>query len=404
MGDLLSADPWSVASLAVRLGRASDAVADAVDADLSVGQWRGEAARAFETRLASVLSRLPAVEAAYADASRVLLRYAAELEDAQLEARRARALQEQADAVRSSSPTGPHASEGLREQARRRRELADELHDDAARRVAAALRDLAGDAPRARGGAGRERFWSDARSSVWDEVSGTASLVATAADALTGNRAARDELGAVLKESWRVWEPLVEVWHQLQDDRGGLALGSAGGVLGLKGVRPVRAGERDLVGPVELAQEEAAQEHRLRSLVAQLGLVLRPYHPGDSGMSLYGHEGLRGHGVRQHVAKSRAFMRWRADTHPGGAASSFPNGATAQRALDEIVRRERTAIDRLFGRDVGSRLDVVVDMGRKVGEGFVKDDADVRSASRVYAQFRREPAGVVLVTIYPKVR
>jgi hypothetical protein len=404
VGDLLSADPWSVASLALRLGRAADAVADAVDADLSVGEWRGAAARAFEGRLAAVLSRLPAVEAAYADASRVVLRYAAELEDAQLEARRARALQEQADALNPPSPTGPHASEALHEQARRRRELADERHDDAARRAAAALRELADDAPRARRGAGRERFWSDARTSLWEEVAGMASLVTTAADALTGNRAARDELGAVLKESWRVWEPLVEVWHQLQDDRGGLAVGSAGGLFGFRGVRPVTAGERDLVGPVELAQEEAAQEHRLRSLVARLGLVLRAYHPGDSGMSLYGHEGLRGHGVRQHVAKSRAFMRWRADTHPGGASSTFPNGVTAQRALDEVVRRERVAIDRLFSRDVGSRLHVVVDMGRKVGEGFVKDDADLRSASRVYAQFRREPAGVVLVTIYPKVR
>jgi hypothetical protein len=404
---LAQARPWEVASLGLRLLQASSAVADAQSAALSSPalRWRGRAAEAFEGRLGRVARLLPNVEEAYDAAARVLLRYAVELEECSLLARRAAERRVDADRLSAaSSLPGPDPGEALRWEAARWEAQAEALHDAASRRAVAELRELTAAAPEARDGASRDRFWSDVRSSVSGQVASTGALFVTSADALAGNRAARDDLVAVAKQSWRVWEPFAEVWQQLDDDRGGLAVGSAGGLIGLKGVGPVRPGTLNLVRPVDLAWSEARQENGLRHLVDKLGLVQAAYRPGDAGMTLYGQEGVRSHGVRQHVSKSHAFVRWRADNHPSGAASSFPDGRVGQEALDEVFRRHRADVDQLYFSDVGSYLPIVIDMGKLIGTGFVKGDPDLRSTSRVYAGFRREQAGVVLVTIYPEVR
>ena len=192
MGELRNAEPLEVASLGLRLRQAAAAVGGvrAVPAPTS---WRGRTGIAFAVRLARVDRVVPSIEKAYDDAGQVLLRYARALEDAQALSVRAAALRVEADRLSAlSTVPGPDPGDALRMDADRWSSEAAEVHDAAARRAVAELSVIADSAPRARPGAGQERFWSDAGASVWGQVVGAAGLVMAAGEALGGNRAARD--------------------------------------------------------------------------------------------------------------------------------------------------------------------------------------------------------------------
>jgi Bacterial CdiA-CT RNAse A domain len=407
MGGLLAAEPLEIASLGLRLLRASAAVAAARPVELP-SSWRGRTAEVIGGRMCAVARVLPRIEEAYDDSGRALLLYAGAVEDAQALARRAADLRAEADRLSALSTwSGPDPGDALRMTAARWEVQAAEMHDAAVRRCVAVLDEVAQSAPRVRAGVAGERFRADAAGSVWGQLTGLAGLAVNAGEALGGNRAARDELVSVAKESWRVWEPFVDLYQQLDDGRGGLAVGSAMGFLGGKGaIRPVRpsaGGTHGRVDDVDVARDEARQEAVMRHVMHVLGTVARPWRPGDATFGLFAHEAMNGHAVRQHVAKSLAFVRWRAHPQRSKTASSFPDARTAQNVLDHFVHERRRELEHLMTLPVGARWSGSVDVGRPVGYGYTAFDPDLRTTSAASASFLRVEGGIVLVTLYPKV-
>jgi Bacterial CdiA-CT RNAse A domain len=407
MGDLLTAEPLEIASLGVRLMRAASAVADLRPVALP-SSWRGRTAEVVGGRLCAVSAKVPRIERAYDDSGRALLLYARAAEDAQSLARKAADLRREADRLSALSPMpGPDPGDALRMTAARWEAEAQDLHDAAARRAIAVLDEVAASAPPARRRAAGERFRADLGTSVWSQVSGLAGLVVTAGEALGGNRAARDELVSVAKESWRVWEPFVDLYQQLDDGRGGLAVGSSLGFIGAKGAirpgRPSAKGTHDLVDDIKVARGEARQESRVRFLIDLLGVIRRPYRPGDQSIGIYAHEAMNGHAVRQHVAKSFVFLRWRADTDKGGRASSFYDARTAQQCLDVVLERHRADLDALALGPTGVNRVIEVTMPHVVGHGLRRGQDELITSNVARAIFRNINGGAVLVSIYPKV-
>ena len=408
MGDLLTIEPLEIASLGLRLVRAASAVADLRPVALP-SSWRGRTAEVVGGRLCAVSAKVPRIERAYDDSGRALLLYARDAEDAQSLARKAADLRREADRLSALSPMpGPDPGDALRMTAARWEAEARDLHDAAARRAIAVLDDVAASAPPARRRAAGERFRSDLGTSVWSQVSGLAGLVVTAGEALGGNRAARDELVSVAKQSWRVWEPFVDLYQQLDDGRGGLALGGALGLVGAKGaIKPVhnpRPSTKNLVHDVDLAHSEALQEGAVRDLIDELGIEGRPYRDGDTSMDLLGHEAMNGHSIRQHVGKSLAFLRWRADQPRPASASSFSSLQQAQKLLDELVRRHADQLQQFLALEVGDYRPIVMTFDDVVGHGYIRNKPKLEETKTVYAGFERVPGGLVLVSFYPKVR
>jgi uncharacterized protein YukE len=416
MGELRNAEPLEVASLGLRLRQTAAAVADVRPAR-GPASWRGRAADAFGLRLAGVARVLPRIEEAYDDAGQALLAYARALEDAQVLCRRAAALRHEADRLSAlSTMPGPDPGDALRMDADRWAAQASELHDAAARRATAELLAIAASAPRARRGAGQDRFWSDSRTSVWSQLAGAAGLVVTAGEALGGNRAARDELVSVAKQSWRVWEPFVELYQQLDDDRGGLAVGGAVALVGGRGLggkvpgagppkpdgflKGIRTGELT-VDDISRAWDEAHAEVALRERILSLrGVPLPSVEQLVSGkVDLAHHEAYPGsHTIQKHVGKSVAFLRarLRLEGVTEGGRSTFTDLARAEAAVADALARSADAVRAFAASDV-PKLNVVVRNRMSGGGTVLRADGSWGAPVYVHVVLRKLSDGSVLI-------
>jgi Bacterial CdiA-CT RNAse A domain len=414
MGDLLAADPLEIASLGLRLLRAASAVGDVRPVEVP-SSWRGRTAEVVGGRLCAVAGALPRIEQAYDDSGRALLLHARAVEDARVLARRAADLRAEADRMSAlSTLSGPDPGDALRMTAARWEAQAAEMHDAAVRRCVAVLDEVAASAPPVRRGVAGERFRADAAGSVWGELSGLAFSAVTAGEALGGNRAARDELVSVAKESWRVWEPFVELYQQLDDDRGGLLVGGAIGLVGIKGLRlgdpsqakasgflkGIREGELtvdDLTDAWDQAHAEAALQDRVLRL---RGVLLPSVEELVSGrVDLAHHEAHGGHTLSRHVGKSLAFLRarLRLERSTDGERSTFTDLATAERLVADALARNADAV-RAFASGSGKPdLNVIARLQRSGAGTVLRADGSWGVPQLVHVLLRRDEHGNVRV-------
>ncbi len=309
-------------------------------------RWRGPASEHFEAALGVVERHTGRARPPYEQVAGAIRQYAAVVEESAEQLRRAAGIRSRAAVMSARAPAvGPDPGEGLRWQAVQLERQARAAHEAAAVRAASLIRAAEASLPRAPRGTGWSRFTTDLVDGSWQQVTGLAGFGLLAARAMRGDGHARTEVWSAAQGAWRVWEPAVQAWHDLRDGRYGLV---ASGVLGMAvgRFRPRR------VTDLEVAHGEALQAARWSALQDALGVSEGP--AGQFDPRLWVQESLGGHAVREHVAKSEAYLRWRADQK--GLASSFSDARTAQRAVETVLAaRPGRGLERMAapGRGIG---------------------------------------------------
>ncbi len=334
MTALAGADTESLVLLGARLTAVAGALTEVEDATRRAGRaawrWRGPAAQHFDTALTATERHSVRVRPPYEQVGGAVRSYALAVEQAAAAVRRAAAMRADADVLSARAPAiGPDPGEALRWAATHLERQATAAHEEAAARAAAQVRAAQESLPRAARGTGWSRFTTDLAGGVLQQAVGLAGFGVVAARAVGGDRGARAEVWSAARGAWRVWEPAVQVWHDVRDGRYGLA---ASGALGMAvgRIRP------RLVTDLEVAHGEALQAARWAALTDRLGVREEHLTHGSLRASLFAQEALGGHAVREHVAKSDAYLRWRSQSY--AVVSTFPDARTAQRSLDGPAR------------------------------------------------------------------
>jgi hypothetical protein len=125
---------------------------------------------------------------------------------------------------------------------------------------------------------------------------------------------------------------------------------------------------------------------------------------GLPGGSLRAHEGLGGaHTIERHVGLSTEDLRRRAASEAKREVSTFPDLATADRAVAEVLRRRRDAILRWLERGPDGLQDFEARLDRDVGTVWRRDAGRAvagRTVVVVLAPSRRFPEGFRVHTAY----
>ena len=397
MTSLAGADLATLEVLADRLRGVSAVLHDADDAldrgSRATWRWRGPASDHFAAALSGVWRRVRPVPPAFEQAAAALLTYRAVVEEAQFLLRRAAGLRNEAARLTAPAPlVGPDPAEALRWQAQQLERRAQLEHEDAAARAATAVRAATGLLPRAERGTGWSRFTTDLVTGSLQQVTELAEFALLAARAGRGDGQAREEVWSAAKGAWRVWEPAVQAWHDVRDGRYGLA---ASGALGMAFVRRPR-----LVTDREVAHGEALQEARRQALRERIPLrEPRPLRVGDLSAPLFVQEAMGGHAIREHVAKSDAYLRWRADQK--GLASSFSDAHTAQMAIRTVLEAEPEEVLRAWSLPVGSTMAITGDVGSVVGAGYRRGQEAMLTSTAVKVVLKRRDTDLIVLTAHP---
>ena len=326
MTALAFADVEQLAYLGGRFAQVAGALAE-VDAATgraarATWRWRGPASEHFEVALGAVERHTRGARPPYEQVAAAVRQYVAAVEESAAQLRRVASLRNHAEALSARAPAiGPDPGEALRCQAAQLERQALASHEEAAARTAATVRTAQESLPRAQRGTGWSRFTTDLVAGSWEQVTGLAGFGLLAARAAGGDGRAREEVWSAAKGAWRVWEPAAQVWQDVRDGRYGLATSGLLGMAATGGRRP------RLVTNLEVAHGEALQAARWTALRESLGV--RPDALTADAARLFAQEALGGHAVREHVAKSHDYLRWRADDM-GGPASTFTDAWTAQ--------------------------------------------------------------------------
>ncbi|MDT7545210.1 MAG: hypothetical protein QOE99_1320, partial [Actinomycetota bacterium] len=352
MTRLASCDVESLAQVAAVLGSCAELTAEGSAACVRAGsatwRWRGPAARSFDAVLGGLRRQLGEVESAHQEAAEAVGAYARALADAVASAQRADAMDceavelsasfRRASAAAVAPLCGPDPGEGLRAAAARLRAEAAGQEEIAASWAAAKLDGLAQRAPHAPQFAGSSRFLDDFVGAVGSSFVGLAQMGVLAGESLgIGGHAAgaRHDLWASVKDSVKVWEPVQDIWHDLTGGRPGSAVGAAAG---MALTRKPGLG-RDARHRVRGIADDGTRFDYWRTGASADGLMRRSAtQVGRRGVVLRNEEARGGHAIERHVGKTDAYLRSR-NAEGVERASTFPDLATAQRLVNQVLRR-----------------------------------------------------------------
>jgi hypothetical protein len=125
---------------------------------------------------------------------------------------------------------------------------------------------------------------------------------------------------------------------------------------------------------------------------------------GIPGGSLVAHEDLGGaHTIERHVGRSVDDLRRRVERESLREASTFPDLATADRAVADVLRARRDAIARWVARGDGGLNDFEARLDRPVGTVYRRDGGravEGRTVVVVLARSNRFPEGFRIHTAY----
>jgi hypothetical protein len=129
-----------------------------------------------------------------------------------------------------------------------------------------------------------------------------------------------------------------------------------------------------------------------------------PTTDGIPGGGLAAHEGLLGaHTIERHVGRSVEDLRRRADRESLRETSTFPDLATADRAVADVLRVRREAIARWLARGDAGLQDFEARLDRVVGTVYRRDrdrTLEGRTVVVVLAPSNRFPEGFRVHTAY----
>jgi hypothetical protein len=417
MSALASCDVGSVEQAASVLAQCAELTADGsaacTRAVAATWRWRGPAARSFDSALHGLRRQLSEVESAHREAAEAVTAYASGLADAAVLARRAEAMDREADALgaafrraamAATTPLcGPDPGESMRAAAARLRREAADQEEIAASWAAAKLEGLAARAPQAPRFAGGSRFLDDFAAAVGSSFVGLAQLGLLAGRSLgfgDHEGEARHELWAAAKDSVKVWQPVQDIWDDLTGGRPGSAFGAAVG-LGL--TRKMRAAEKTRLRDPGLAHREALREAWRRELLAAHGPITRQTarEMGMRGVSLVNEEARGGHVLERHVAASRGYLR-RRNARGIEKAGTFPDLATAERLINVVLREHTQQLREMYRLTPGKSLRLSSEFDFVTGRVTVPGSGKSLAARSVTVVLRLEGGEPHVYTAFPE--
>ena len=412
MSGLASCDVAAVEQAAYRLADCAELAADAQDscvvAMTASPHWRGSAAGSFDGALARLRHRLAVISSAHREGGDALAGYARVLADVVHLARRADALDREADslsaafraqqAAASLPVLGPDPGEACRTAAARCRGEAEEIERAAAARVAAELDQLASRAPSPPLLAGATRFVDDTAAGLTGAVVDFARLAVMTGESFeTGRQGheARAGLWQTAKDSLKVWQPVQDMWRDFWGGRPGSAFSAALGMVLTKKQRLTLIRDPQLAhrlahreaGHRAWRAEEAANEQTVDGMLRD-------------GVSLVAQEIRGGHAIDRHVAAPRQFMRVRI-AHGLPRASTFRDLESATSLVNAVLRDHARELRDIYALPPGSSMTLRSEFHVTTGRVTVAGSSRTLPGRSVVVVIRLQGGEPLVLTAYP---
>jgi uncharacterized protein YukE len=377
--------------------------------------WWGDAGIAYQQRLDQTADRVRRMSVAYDAAGAALAPYAQAVLEALDMWRRSESLLAEAAAAEQRAAAaasaqgaarlaGPGPEEGFRAAAYRLQAEAADVEHRAAVVCAAMLEDEAGRAPETSAWRSADRFLGDVARFGVETVAGTASLAGLAWHALpgVGGRQSRSESRHGLVDAGKgavvsIWKLPMDIDHDLADDRPGLALSAMAGVVGPGKLSKL---DRHRVRDAVLAEKEAFREADRRArLASHQAYKQSAAAMVRDGVSLLNQEKRGGHTLREHVGVSRRAMAARI-RRGWDAVSTFPDEASAERAVNTVLREHADELASLYA-DPGGRLRLVSDVPDCLGRLLMRGSKRTIAATRVMVVVDMKEGEPRVLTAFP---
>jgi hypothetical protein len=414
---LATCDIGSVEQAAWLLAQCADRTADATEgcqrARRATWHWRGPAQRSFDASLGYLQQTFTQIKSAHEEAASVIRQYVGALALAAERARSADAMDREADALSAqfrraaagaASPlSGPDPGEAVRAQAARMRHEAVEAEEIAASLAAAQLDGLARRSPHAAQSDGAFRFADDFAGAVGGSLLGLAQLGVLGGEALgIGNRekAARGQLRQAANDTWKLWEPLEDMWHDGTGGRPGAAMGTAVSMLTTKQRLRMSRWIRD----PHVAHLEAVRQLTRESLLkGHAPCTQTADDMGRNGVSLLNEERRGGHVIREHVGAGVGYLEHRIGLGRR-KASSFDDLDTAERAVNAVLLQNKTKLHEAYALPQGESLDLVGHTFDDVGDVLLPGATNTVRTNMIRVVVRLDEGGEPFVyTAFPEV-
>jgi hypothetical protein len=412
MSALVTCDVASVEQAAVVLGECAELTSEGNAACARAGsatwRWRGPASRSFDAALGGLGRQLSEVESAHREAADAVRAYVRALADAVELARRADAMDREAEVLSASfrraaagaaAPLcGPDPGEATRAAATRLRHEARDQEEIAASWAAAKLEGLAERAPRAPRFTGSSRFFDDFVGAVGQSFVGLAQLGVLTGESL-GNghreREARHELWGTAKDSLKVWQPVQDMWRDLTGGRPGSAFGAAAGMAVTRkpGLAKVPSSFSELHALREAAVRAQLLDHAIRR---QSAIAM-----GRNGIALKNEEARGGHVLVKHVGVDDEYLFAR--NHEGLLkAGTFNDLPSAERLINEVLRRNKGLLPGAYALKATERLRFIETFDEPTGRVAVAGSSRTVVAHKVRVVVGLEGGEPFVYTAFPE--
>ncbi|MFC3120016.1 RNase A-like domain-containing protein [Agaribacter flavus] len=128
----------------------------------------------------------------------------------------------------------------------------------------------------------------------------------------------------------------------------------------------------------------------------------------ESGGTLVFSENLGGHTIRNHVSRTDAQLLERLSTDLNiQGSSTFTDLSTAERAIGEVLTRNRAEIQDFFGNSSGNRLPLSETLDFDVGRGFNRESINPQISNSLQVILDRDELsinGFRIHTAYPRLQ
>ncbi|MCU1588959.1 MAG: Bacterial CdiA-CT RNAse domain [Frankiales bacterium] len=282
-----------------------------------------------------------------------------------------------------------------------RREAA-EAEEIAASLAAAQLDGLARRAPHAGRSDGAFRFADDFAGAVGGSLLGLAQLGVLGGEALgIGNRekAARGQLRQVANDTWKLWEPLEDMWHDGTGGRPGAAVGTAVSMLTTKQRLRMSRWIRD----PHVAHLEAVRQLRRESLLkGHAPYTQTAADMGRNGVSLINEERRGGHVIREHVGAGVGYLKHRISVGRP-AASTFDDLEAAENAVNAVLLQNRNRLHAVYALAEGKSLELRGYTFDDVGSVLLPGAPHTVRSNKILVVLRLEGGEPVVFSAYPEI-
>ncbi|MDX6197227.1 MAG: Bacterial CdiA-CT RNAse domain [Actinomycetota bacterium] len=415
MTTLTSCDIGAVERAAWVLAQCADRTADATTACARAARatwhWRGPAQRSFDASLTDLQGRFKAIESAHQEAAGVIRQYVGALALAMDRARSADAMDREADALSAAfrrasaaakSPLcGPDPGEAVRAHAARLRREAVDQEEIAASLAAEQLEGLARRAPAARRFDGANRFGHDFAHAVGGSLLGLAQLAVLGGESVgIGNRenAARGELWQATKDSWKLWQPFEDMWHDGTGGRPGAAFGTAATMLTTKQRLRMSRWIRD----PHIAHLEAVRQLRREALLeGHLPYTQTADDMGRNGISLINEEKRGGHVIREHVGAGVGYLKHRISVGRP-AASTFDDLDIAERAVNAVLLQNKDKLHEVYALTDRRSLELTGYTWDDVGDVLLPGASHTVRSNKILVVLQLKGGEPYVVSAYPE--